>query len=276
MKKLTLASYLVSSGLCYDQKAATALVLAGKALVNDQPGYAGQQLKATDQVRIKGDSLPFAGKGGIKLASALEAFQLDISGQVCLDAGASTGGFTDCLLQQGAKMVYAVEVGFGQLDSRLRQDPRVINLERTNLGDSSLLALSPRPEFATCDVSYLSLRDAVPLYQAIVHGKGQLLALVKPLFEVADNKARRSGIIPETAYAPLLADLTQHFNQTPGVVVAGLCESPIRGNAGTLEFFLHLVFGQDTPAPDMTPSIQDSVERALNLLPYRKPDKELL
>lgn len=274
MKKQTLLKHLVDSGLCENHKIAASMILAGKALVNNKPGFAGQMLRKDDEVRLKESPLPYAGKGGLKLETALRAFQISLDSLVCLDAGASTGGFTDCLLKHGAQLVYAVDVGYGQLDSRLRQHHQVVNLEKTNLSDPGLQSLSPRPSFATCDLSYLSLREAVPYYQTILHGQGQMIALVKPLFEIEDSEARRSGIIAEDRYAPLLYGLIDHFNACPGTVVQNLCHSPITGNNGTLEFFLHLVFGQKEPGPQLDSKVVYSVDQSLQLQPYRHSVKE--
>jgi len=262
MKRRPLNQALVDAGLCEDSKQAAAWVMAGRVLVNGQPARAGMFLRPDDQLRLK-NQLPYASKGGLKLAGALSAFRLDVSGLVCLDAGASTGGFADCLLQHGARLVYAVDVGFGQLTGTLRQDSRVVNLERTNLSDPRLLTLEPAPVFATCDLSYLSLRDAVPIYQGILGNQGQLVALVKPLFEVDDSQARRSGQLQDQAYAPLLRDLSAWLNGLEDVRVLQVCESPVRGSAGTLEFFFHLVFGGGQAQVDLEDDIRRSVARAL-------------
>lgn len=269
MKKQSLADKLVNSGLCADKKQAAAFIMAGKVLVNDQPAKAGSLVKESDVIRLK-DMQPFASKGGLKLSGAIKAMDIEVAGKICLDAGASTGGFTDCLLQHGALMVYAVDVGFGQLTGALRQDERVKNLEKTNISDSSLLDLAPRPTLATCDLSYLSLREAVPLYKAIMHDEGEMLALVKPLFEIEDSNARRTGQIDQAAYEPLLKELAAYFNGLPQTSVAKVCASPITGNAGTLEFFFHIRFGEELQQPDLGQAIHASVQTALETHPYAK------
>ena len=135
--------------------------------------------------------------------------------RVCIDAGACTGGFTDCFLKHGAALVYAVEVGFGQLAGSLRQDPRVVNLERTNISDDRLLSLDPTPDLASVDLSYLSLRKGVPAFSRVMHGRGELLCLVKPLFETEDMEARRTGILSPDAYLPTLRGLIRDLNAQP-------------------------------------------------------------
>ncbi len=264
-----LTQVLVENGACPDKKQAEALVMAGKILVNDKPAKAGMLVREKDEIRLK-DVLPYASKGGLKLQGALDTFQLKVDGLVCLDAGASTGGFTDCLLKNGALKVYAVDVGYGQLTGALRQNERVVNLEKTNLADQSLKTLSPTPVFATCDLSYLSLKDAIPMYRDILKGQGEMVALVKPLFEIDDAAARRSGQIDEGAYGPLLIALSEALTQQPGTRVINVCESPVTGNNGTLEFFFHLVFGRDEPSCDLTYAIKRSVSAALALTPYEK------
>ena len=166
--------------------------------------------------------------------------------------------------------MYAVDTGFGQLKGTLRQDSRVVNLERTNLSDPSLRLLQPVPVLATCDLSYLSLRDAMPLYRQILRGGGDIIALVKPLFEVDDPEARRSGLIPEGAYAPMLVQLTDHLNSLNGMAVLDVCASPMTGNAGTIEFFLHVRTGTDAAASGLGEKITSSVHQALQTRPLRR------
>ncbi|MDD4080718.1 MAG: TlyA family RNA methyltransferase [Eubacteriales bacterium] len=261
--KLELAEQLVALGLAGNDKEARAIIMAGKALVNDRPARTGMKVSREDDIRLRGGKPAYLARGGVKLAGALEHFGASPKGRVCLDAGASTGGFTDCLLKHGAKLVYAVDAGFGQLLGSLRQDSRVKNLERTNLSDPALLSLDPRPDYATCDLSYLSLRESVPIYQGILGGRGTLICLVKPLFEVDDALARRTGVIEDSAYTPMLTDLAGFLNSLEGVAVNGVCPSPVRGNGGTVEFFFHINFGLSLFQPALDKQIAKSVERAV-------------
>ena len=270
MRKQTLTERLVESRLCADKKQAAVLVMAGKVLVNNQPARAGCMVKEDDKVRLRDQKLPYASKGGLKLEGALTAMSIDVAGKVCLDAGASTGGFTDCLLQHGALMVYAVDAGFGQLTGFLRQNEKVRNLEKTNLSDPALLSLEPRPMIATCDLSYLSLKDAVPLYRNILHNQGELIALVKPLFEIDDPQARRNGQIPAAAFEPLLMELSRLLNSLSCINVCAVCASPVTGNTGTIEFFFHILFGAANERFDLSDSIKRSVTKALQIQRYKK------
>ena len=269
-KKIRLTDYLVSSGHAADLKEATARIMAGEVYVQNRPAKNGMMISTDDTVTVKGESLPYASKGVLKLSGALEDFGLDVKGLVCIDAGASTGGFTDCLRRHGASLVYAVDVGYGQLTGRLRQDPGVVNLERTNISDPSLLELDPRPTLGTIDCSYLSLRKAIPYFSAVLHGDGQLVCLVKPLFESDDAEARRTGVIPEEAYVPLLKDLIRDIDLMPGTACANVTCSPVTGNTGTREFFLHVLLGKALPAVDLTPGIIRAVDRARQLDLYKK------
>ncbi|MBR1585325.1 MAG: TlyA family RNA methyltransferase [Clostridia bacterium] len=267
-KKQKLTDRLVEMGACPTEKEAAARVMAGEVYVNGQIAKNGALIKADDSVTLKG-TLPYASKGGFKLAGALTDFGIDVTNRVCVDAGASTGGFTDCLVQRGAKLVYAVDVGFGQLMGRLRQDARVVNLEKTNVSDAKLLTLEPRPMFGTVDVSYLSLRKAIPYFSAILHGEGELCCLVKPLFEIDDAEARRTGVIADDQYAPLLRALIDDVNALPGASVRAVTHSPVTGNAGTREFFLHVMLNAESdPIPD--DQIARAVQRARELEQYKK------
>lgn len=268
-KKQKLADRLVEMGACPDAKEAAARIMAGEAYINGQIAKNGATVKDGDTVTLKG-ALPYASKGGFKLAGALADFGIGVKDRVCVDAGASTGGFTDCLVQQGAALVYAVDVGFGQLMGRLRQDARVVNLEKTNVSDERLLTLSPRPTLGTVDVSYLSLRKAIPYFSAILHGEGELCCLVKPLFEIDDAEARRTGVIRDEQYAPLLRSLIDDVNAMDGASVRAVTNSAVTGNAGTREFFLHVMLGGDRRPPISEEEIAAAVRRAGELEKYRK------
>ena len=215
----SLVERLMDEGVVQSAREAAVLVMSGRVYVNGQPAFAGQQLRRGDSVQVRGLGEKYLSKGGFKLEGAIRDFGIRVQDRVCLDAGASTGGFTDCLLKHGARLVYAVDVGYGQLMGTLRQDERVRNLERTNIGDSCLHSLEPCPDLGSCDLSYLSLRKGVPLFARAMHQGGDLICLVKPLFEVEDAESRRSGIIQPGAYAPLLK---QMINQRHGAIYSGL------------------------------------------------------
>jgi len=267
-KKQRLIDRLVEMGACQTEKEAAARIMAGEVYINGQKAKNGDMVKEEQQVTLKG-VLPYASKGGFKMAGALEDFGIDVTGRICIDAGACTGGFTDCLVQRGAELVYAVDVGFGQLMGKLRQDSHVVNLEKTNISDEKLLSLDPCPHFGTVDVSYLSLRKAIPYFSAVMHGEGELCCLVKPLFEIDDAEARRTGEIDDDQYAPLLFDLIRDVNAMPGTAVKAVTHSHVTGNAGTREFFLHVCLGA-TCEPIKDGDIYSAIERAKELELYKK------
>ena len=225
-------------------------------------------------LRVDGLFDKYISKGGYKLEGALKAFGMeDLSGRVAIDAGASTGGFTDCLVHAGCARVYAVDVGFGQLHGSLRQHPAVVNLEKTNISDDVLFTLDPKPDLGTVDLSYLSLRKAIPAFSAVLKGEGELLCLVKPLFEIDDAQARREGVIAPEQYAPLLRALCADIERERMGAITGLTHSRITGNGGTIEFFIRLRLdgeeGQLSPEA-LESAIEQSVSEGLKLEKFKK------
>lgn len=268
--RVTIQRCMVQQGIVSAEQEAAVLIMSGRVYVKGQRVRPGQMVPEDADIQVKGLHERYVSKGGYKLEGALRTFGVDVDGMVCIDAGASTGGFTDCLVKHGAQLVYAVDVGFGQLMGSLRQDPRVVNLERTNIGDARLLSLSPRPHLGTVDLSYLSLTSAIPQFAAILGRQGMLLCLVKPLFETDDHVARRAGVLAEDAYAPLLRGLISRINAMDGCTVQAVCHSPVTGNQGTVEFFLQVLLGGEQAAPDLEADIAGSVQAALLLPNYRK------
>ncbi len=242
-RKVPLAALLVERGMFASLDEARRWIMAGKVLVNDsrfdKPGMA---VPGDAVVRVRG-RLRYASRAGYKLEAALAHFAVDVTGQVALDCGASTGGFTDCLLQHGASLVYAVDAGYGQLVGRLRADPRVRNLERTNLGGLTPSMFNPSPTLITLDLSYLSLTKALPLATSLLAPEGQVLALIKPLFEVESAHARRNGHIDDPM---LLVEALQHVLEagtTSGLAVAGLAKLALKPQHGVHEFFASFARG---------------------------------
>ncbi len=231
---------LVERGIFDSEDEARRWVLAGQVLVNghlmDKPGMLAP---ADAFVRVRGRRR-YASRGGLKLEAALDCFALPVAGRVALDSGASTGGFTDCLVQRGAALVYAVEAGYGQLLGRLRAHPNVRNLERTNLGDPALLALDPRPTLMTLDLSYLSLTQALPIASQILAPAGDVLALLKPLFEVESAEARRSGQVDDPALLVAALRRVLDAGAAAGLVPQGAAKLALRPRHGVDEFFVHL------------------------------------
>ncbi|MDR3051042.1 MAG: TlyA family RNA methyltransferase [Oscillospiraceae bacterium] len=274
-KKIPAWKRLVDEGWVQTRADAERYVLSGRVYAGDAPvRNAGAPLAPDIPLAVRRLDARYIAKGGYKLHAALDAFGLDVTGRVALDAGASTGGFTHCLVLRGCARVYAVDVGFGQLHGSLRAHPAVVNLERTNISDDRLLALNPAPDLGTVDLSYLSLRLAVPAFARVLRGQGELVCLVKPLFEIDDPQARRTGAIAPHAYTPLLtalcADLAAHGR------VLGVTHSPVTGNSGTLEFFVRLALGSAAASANIPGSaalgaqIVAAVQAALALDKYKK------
>jgi 23S rRNA (cytidine1920-2'-O)/16S rRNA (cytidine1409-2'-O)-methyltransferase len=247
--RVRLDATLVDRGLVPSRERAKALILAGKVLVDGQVSTkAGTTIPDSAVIALKEADIPFVGRGGVKLAGALDAFQLDVSGLVFLDVGASTGGFTDCLLQRGAARVYAIDVGYGQLDWRLRNDPRVINLERINARHLDTLSLPEAADGAVIDVSFISLSRILPALRAHLQPGARVVALVKPQFEAGPKDVGKSGVVrDENIRRRVIADV-QAAARALGFSIEGETPSPITGARGNREQFLLLVYpGMELP-----------------------------
>jgi 23S rRNA (cytidine1920-2'-O)/16S rRNA (cytidine1409-2'-O)-methyltransferase len=232
---------LVRRGLVASREAGRARVLAGEVLVDDRPvNKAGSLVDSSSAIRFKSTAALYASRGGIKLAKALEEFQVAVEGKIALDVGASTGGFTDCLLQHGAARVYAVDVGYGQLDWKLRNDPRVVVFERVNIRYFDVGSLPCRVDVATVDVSFISLKLVLPVVKILLQPAGEAIALIKPQFEVGKGRVGKGGVVRAAAdhrqvveeIAKTAADLS-FYSQ-------GVIESPLLGAKGNKEFLMHL------------------------------------
>ena len=271
-KKRKALDLLMSRGLFTDEKEARAYLMAGEVYVGTQRVTSATQMLPEDcDIHVKGLQMPYVSKGGFKLEGAIRDFGIDVRGRVCIDAGASTGGFTDCLCKHGAATVYAVDVGFGQLMGSLRQNPVVVNLEKTNISDEKLLSLDPKPDLGSVDLSYLSLRKGIPAFAEILKYEGELMCLVKPLFEVEDPEARRTGVLADDMYETVLLDLIRDVNALPYARALNVTHSPVTGNAGTREFFLHVVLSKNPgEIRDLTIEVRAAVERVLKLHLYEK------
>ncbi|MGZ8995743.1 MAG: TlyA family RNA methyltransferase [Rhodospirillales bacterium] len=231
---------VVASGLAESRSKAQALILAGLVYAGEQRiDKPGQHLGKDSILTLRGRDHPWVSRGGIKLAHGLIHFGIDPGALVCLDLGASTGGFTDVLLARGAARVYAVDVGHGQLAWRLRQDPRVVVLERTNARELSP-ALVPEPiGLIVCDVSFIGLRIALPAALALVADEAALVALIKPQFEAGREQVGKGGVVRDASvHRAVCAEVEAWFAQRPGWRVIGICESPVTGPSGNVEFLI--------------------------------------
>ena len=231
---------LVRRGLIETRERAQALILAGKVRVAGQRiDKAGTRVAADAPIEVEA-SLPFASRGGVKLAGALDALGLDVRGLVVLDAGASTGGFTDCLLQRGARRIYAVDVGRGQLAWKLSTDPRVVVMDRTNLRLLEPESLPEKPTLATLDLSFISLRTILPRLPRLLAPRAHVLALVKPQFEVGKGRVGKGGVVRDPGLHRESVERVLDAARDSGFVPVGTAPSPIAGEAGNREFFVLL------------------------------------
>jgi 23S rRNA (cytidine1920-2'-O)/16S rRNA (cytidine1409-2'-O)-methyltransferase len=243
-KTLRLDTLLVERGLAASRERARALILAGQVRVGGRPvDKAGTPVAADAEVTLLVADHPFVGRGGLKLDHALRVFGIRVEGRTAIDIGASTGGFTDVLLRHGAARVVALDVGHGQLDWRLRTDPRVIVVERMNartLTPDALPSEARRFDIATIDVSFISLRHILPVVPPLLAPRGDVIALVKPQFEAGRDEVGTGGIVRDDAVrARVVDEITQHALAL-GLTRAGFSESPITGMEGNREFLLHL------------------------------------
>jgi 23S rRNA (cytidine1920-2'-O)/16S rRNA (cytidine1409-2'-O)-methyltransferase len=243
-KSARLDAVLVERGLAASRERARAMILAGSVRVNGQPASkAGTSVPADAEVSIVAPDHPYVGRGGIKLAHALDAFGIAVDGRIALDIGASTGGFTDVLLQRGARRVVALDVGHGQLDWKLRNDPRVAVLERVNarsLTPADLPADARAFDIITLDVSFISLRHILPVLPPLIRPDGDVIALVKPQFEAGRAEVGKGGIVRDAAVQQRVVDDVTAAADALGLTRAGMTESPIAGMEGNREFLLHL------------------------------------
>jgi 23S rRNA (cytidine1920-2'-O)/16S rRNA (cytidine1409-2'-O)-methyltransferase len=232
---------LVQRGLAASRERAGALVLSGVVLVNGRPAQkAGAPVPDDAEITLKAPDHPYVGRGGIKLAHALDTFGIAVEGREALDIGASTGGFTDVLLKRGARRVVALDVGHGQLDWQLRNDPRVVVIERANARSLDPTDLPAPVDLVTIDVSFISLRHIFPRVPPLLSRGADVVALVKPQFEAGRAEVGRKGVIRDPAVQARVVEEAARAAAEVGLVRAAMTESPITGETGNREFFLHL------------------------------------
>lgn len=241
-RKKRLDILVVEQGLAKSRETARTMIMAGNILVNDQPmDKPGTQVSENAIIVSRKPDMPYVSRGGLKLSHAIAELKLDVSGFVCLDAGASTGGFTDCLLQAGAAHVYAVDVGYGQLDWKLRQDKRVTVIERTNIRYVTREILPVSFDLITIDVSFISLKIVVPVVDQFLKPAGQILALIKPQFEVGRDQVGKGGVVRDARlHEQVIAELSSSFEKL-SLVSKAVLPSPVLGPKGNREFLIHLV-----------------------------------
>lgn len=239
MAKERLDKILVERGLVASRDRARALILAGQVLVAETVvDKAGTQIFTEAEIRLKTDDIPYVSRGGLKLEKALDEFPVRVNGVVAVDVGASTGGFTDCLLQRGATKVYAVDVGYGQLDWKLRSDERVVNLERTNIRHLDSSTLGEKPSLAVIDASFISLEKVLPPTLNLLTDDAQVVALIKPQFEVGRGEVGKGGVVRDQVKHEQVVERIRTFVVASGCEIIGVAESPLLGPKGNREFLI--------------------------------------
>ncbi|MBN1282857.1 MAG: TlyA family RNA methyltransferase [Proteobacteria bacterium] len=250
MAKTRIDRLLVERGLAPTRQRAQALVMAGCVLVGDVPvEKPGQQVPADAGVRVRGEDHPYVGRGGVKLAAALRGFAIDPAGRVCMDVGASTGGFTDALLQSKAAKVYAIDVGYGQLDQRVARDERVVVLDRQNIRSLKKGRIAEAIDVAVIDVSFISLALVLPAVDLFLAPGAQVVALVKPQFEVGRELVGKGGIVKDPASHGLAVEKVKATGRGLGWEFRAAMESPITGAKGNREFLVYFVKGAEPVDP---------------------------
>jgi 23S rRNA (cytidine1920-2'-O)/16S rRNA (cytidine1409-2'-O)-methyltransferase len=241
VKRVRLDLAVQAHGLTVSRERARALILAGQVLVDDRMVDKAGTLVAEDaRIALKTPEHPYVGRGGVKLHGALGQFVISVAGRVCLDLGASTGGFTDCLLQHGAARVYAVDVGRGQLDVKLRADPRVTVMERTHALTLLPTNFPDRPDFATLDLSFISLTSILPVLPSLLADSGDILALIKPQFEVGKGHVGKGGVVRDSEAHRLVITKVGRRAVELGLRILGAAPSCLLGPKGNREFFIYL------------------------------------
>ena len=234
---------LTERGLAPSREKAKAIIMAGIVYVNNQKeDKAGSSFPDEAVIEVRGQGLKYVSRGGLKLEKAMECFPIDLRGRVCMDIGASTGGFTDCMLQNGAAKVYAIDVGYGQLDWKLREDPRVVCMEKTNFRYVTAADLDPQamPDFASVDVSFISLSRILPPAAAILPEGEEMLCLIKPQFEAGREKVGKKGVVRDPRVHEEVIETCLGIARDTGFSVEGLTWSPIRGPEGNIEYLMYL------------------------------------
>ena len=241
MKKERLDVLMVQRNLAESREKAKALIMSGIVYVNGQKeDKAGTSFEETVQIEVRGSTLKYVSRGGLKLEKAMSHFGVELAGRVCMDVGASTGGFTDCMLQNGAVKVYAVDVGHGQLAWKLRNDDRVICMEKTNIRYVTPEDIGDRIEFSSIDVSFISLTKVLGPVKQLLTDNGQVVCLIKPQFEAGREKVGKKGVVREKSVHLEVIEMVSDYARSIGFGILGLEFSPIKGPEGNIEYLLYL------------------------------------
>lgn len=255
---------LVKRNLAASREKAKAVIMAGNVYVEGQKeDKAGSMFPDSVSIQVRGNTLPYVSRGGLKLEKAMKQFELDLKGKVCMDVGSSTGGFTDCMLQNGAVKVYAVDVGHGQLDWKLRQDERVVCMEKTNIRYVVPEDIQEPAEFSSIDVSFISLTKVLLPVRNLLTPSGQIVCLIKPQFEAGREKVGKKGVVRDQSVHAEVIEKVADYARSIWFELLHLDFSPIKGPEGNIEYLLHMQKREEgSDVKDMPFSIQEIVEKA--------------
>ena len=265
MEKERLDCALVTRGFAESREKAKAIIMSGIVYVNNQKSdKAGANIKPDDIIEVRGETLKYVSRGGLKLEKAIKSFNIVLNDCICADIGASTGGFTDCMLQNGAKKVYSIDVGYGQLAWKLRTDERVVNLERTNFRYVTRQQVPDQLDFASVDVSFISLSLIIPVMRELLRQGGQAVCLIKPQFEAGKENVGKKGVVRDKAVHIAVIEKIITIIKENNFSLLGLDFSPIKGPEGNIEYLCHI---QKTDSPSInTFSAVDVVDASYNAL----------
>lgn len=266
--KKRLDAAVFEQGFCDSREKAKTLIMAGVVYVNNQKAdKPGLQIKDDDSIEVRSNPLKYVSRGGLKLEKAMSSFDIKLDGLVCADIGASTGGFTDCMLQNGAKKVYSIDVGYGQLAWKLRTDPRVVNMERTNFRYVTKEQLPDELSFASVDVSFISLSLIVPVMRTLMRNDAYAVCLIKPQFEAGRDKIGKKGVVRDKSVHIEVVDNIIGMMLNNGFSVSGLDYSPVKGPEGNIEYLI-LVQKSDQPVNNLKTTAKDVVIRSHDALDH--------
>ena len=241
VEKERLDVLLVQQGLANSRELAKAYIMAGNVYVDGQKeDKAGTKVAVTAKLEVKGNQMKYVSRGGYKLEKAMDVFGIRLDGKICLDIGALTGGFTDCMLQNGASKVYAIDVGYGQFAWKLRNDERVVCLEKTNVRYVTHEQVPDEGDFASIDVSFISLTKVLPAVLGVLGEKGQLVCLIKPQFEAGREKVGKKGVVRDSSVHREVIEMIVEYVRTQSLGILGLDFSPIKGPEGNIEYLIYL------------------------------------
>ncbi|WP_040211860.1 TlyA family RNA methyltransferase [Clostridium polynesiense] len=255
VKKIRLDQILVEKGIFESREKAKAGIMSGKVFVDGiRIDKCGEKIKEDAEIEYKGEQMPYVSRGGFKLEKAVKSFNIILKDKICMDVGASTGGFTDCMLKNGASKVYSIDVGYGQLDWKLRTDPRVVCMERTNVRYLTSDQIEDYIDFTSIDVSFISLTKVIPPILNLLTDQGEVVALIKPQFEAGREKVGKKGVVKEeSTHIEVISKIVEFLEQN-NTTIKGIDYSPIKGPEGNIEYLIHFtktdgnskVFPRDT------------------------------